>query len=109
MMIFSIIFLEKVGVSGHVGTEMCFANLLYVSVALPTVTPLLKGDCTSQEVTFFPTASTTPFNSNPKLALHALYGNQTGTVQITSNGNYFMNLVMQKALKTKFLIYHLIN
>ena len=56
-----------------------------------TTTSLIKGTCTAEQKALFPASSTTLIPDNPKLLMHALYGNQSGIVQIDST--YTMNLV----------------
>lgn len=85
----------KVGVSGQVGTEMCFGNVLYVCNDLPKVNSFPHGTCDSRLSGYFPADSTQLFDFNSKLDLHAKYGNQTGTETATSaGGSITMDLVI---------------
>ena len=88
----------KVGVPNQFGSEMCFANLLYVCNYLPPVKSFSQGTCDPGQVALFPADSTQLFGFESKLDKHAKYGNQTGTVT-TSDGTLTMNLVILVTLK----------
>lgn len=76
---------KQVGVPGQSDTEMCFGNILYYvnAPAIPGTNPFTKMTTCPTTINNIPATSTFP--ANTILSNHAKYGNQTGTVIVSSN------------------------
>jgi len=73
---------------------MCIMNILWIMENVEPVASMnayLRGSCTDEQSNSIPAESTQLFQDNPILNLHALYGNQTGTIAIDSSRS--VNLV----------------